>query len=485
MRIPRIKLFTSLFALLTLSALSAPAVMPNIFATQPAGNVQASTLDTNFTFLENQGVQGLATTGSSNTYVLTPPDAWLTSYSQYVGRALTVVPNFGNTGAATFNVSGLGAASIYKNVNGTQTALSSGDIVSGTPAILVCDGTGFLLANPTFTSSSLPVGGYLNKFRNAQMAVWQHGTSGTFTAGSPSYGPDGWIGVATTQNESWSQGTTYTLFNGQVASNYLHIAGVGVGAQDFILKQRIESLDAASLASQQVTAQCTFTNTTGITLAPKITVKHPTIANNYGATVTDVNAVALQSAGGGGNFTVAAYTFAAAANTINGLEVSFDFGAISNTHSIDITGCDIRATPGLPTGINTSPPPVELLTLANEMPRDQRFFWKSFKQGVAPATNVGTGNGELEFAALRAGTNPEWLNTIVYPAVMQCAAPTITIYNPSAANNQIRDVTQTADLTSSSAALTADSNFAITGTGVAGTAVGDLLLANVTSSCEL
>ncbi len=125
------------------------AVLPNIFATQPSGNVAASKLDTNFTFIESQGVQGLTTSGSSNAYVATPADAWVTGYSSYVGRSLTVVPNFTNSSATTINVSGLGAASIYKNVGGVATATVSGDMVSNLPAILICDGTGFLLANPT------------------------------------------------------------------------------------------------------------------------------------------------------------------------------------------------------------------------------------------------------------------------------------------------------------------------------------------------
>lgn len=139
----------SLFLALLLLSSPAYAVMPNIFATQPTGNVAASLLDQNFTFNESQGVQALTTTGSSNSYVATPSDAWATGYSSYTGRALTVIPNFTNTGASTFNVSSLGAASIYKNIAGTPTALASGDMVSGTPAILICDGTNFLLTNPT------------------------------------------------------------------------------------------------------------------------------------------------------------------------------------------------------------------------------------------------------------------------------------------------------------------------------------------------
>lgn len=135
--------------LLLSSCMPAYAVLPTIFATQPSGNVAASLLDQNYTFLESQGVQGLVTTGGSNAYVATPQDAWITGYTSYVGRALTVIPNFTNSASATVNVSGLGAASLYKNANGIATALASGDMVSGVPAILICDGTGFLLANPT------------------------------------------------------------------------------------------------------------------------------------------------------------------------------------------------------------------------------------------------------------------------------------------------------------------------------------------------
>lgn len=130
------------------------AALPNIFATQPTGNVSASLLDTNFTFLEAQGVQALTTTGSSNAYIATPADAWATGYSSYTSRALTIKPNFTNSGAATINVSGLGTVSMYKNVSGVATALIAGDVVSGIPAIIVCDGTNFLLTNPTSTASS-------------------------------------------------------------------------------------------------------------------------------------------------------------------------------------------------------------------------------------------------------------------------------------------------------------------------------------------
>jgi hypothetical protein len=119
--------------------------LPNIFATTPAGNVPASELDTNFTFLEAQGIQSVKTTGSSSAYIATPADAWVTGYSQYAGRALLLIPNFTNVGSCSLNVSGLGPVDIYKKEGITTSELLGGEIVSGIPIMVICDGTNFVL----------------------------------------------------------------------------------------------------------------------------------------------------------------------------------------------------------------------------------------------------------------------------------------------------------------------------------------------------
>lgn len=135
-------------------------VLPTIFATYPAGNVAASLLDANFSFVEVQGVQAILTTGTADTYILTPSDAWLTSYAGYAGRALTVIFNATNTGSSTVNVSGLGAVALGKNIAGAHTVLSAADIVLNVPYIITCDGAKFWLSTPngaTSTSTSSPV----------------------------------------------------------------------------------------------------------------------------------------------------------------------------------------------------------------------------------------------------------------------------------------------------------------------------------------
>lgn len=84
-----------------------------------------------------------STTGSANAYVFTPSPA-IAAYA--AGMTFRLKANFTNSGAATLNVSGLGAVAI-KKLNGA-TALLSGDIASGQEFIVIHDGTNFQLVSP-------------------------------------------------------------------------------------------------------------------------------------------------------------------------------------------------------------------------------------------------------------------------------------------------------------------------------------------------
>lgn len=86
-----------------------------------------------------------ATTGSANAYVLSPVPA-ITSYT--AGQSFKIVPNFANTGAATINISSVGAVALTKN--GT-TALESGDLDTSTIYTITYDGTQFQIENSALT----------------------------------------------------------------------------------------------------------------------------------------------------------------------------------------------------------------------------------------------------------------------------------------------------------------------------------------------
>lgn len=86
----------------------------------------------------------LTSGGSSNAYTLTYSVA---PAAYYTGQTFSFTANFGCTGSATLNVNSLGAKTIKKDVAGTMTALSSGDIASGAKVVVSYDGTDFIWTN--------------------------------------------------------------------------------------------------------------------------------------------------------------------------------------------------------------------------------------------------------------------------------------------------------------------------------------------------
>jgi hypothetical protein len=64
----------------------------------------------------------------------------------------------------------------------------------------------------------------------------------------------------------------------------------------------------------------------------------------------------------------------------------------------------------------------------------QRYYEKSFNYETAPAVNAG-GVGAAGFSQVAAGAAGQWGSSIHFSALKR-ATPTVTIYNPSAADNQ-------------------------------------------------
>lgn len=90
-----------------------------------------------------------ASTGSSNAYVLTPSVA-LPAY--VTGERYSFRSSFANTGAATLNISSLGAKTIKKMGTSGKADLVANDIVSGQPVTVEYDGTDMVLVTPVATT---------------------------------------------------------------------------------------------------------------------------------------------------------------------------------------------------------------------------------------------------------------------------------------------------------------------------------------------
>ncbi len=253
-------------------------------------------------------------------------------------------------------------------------------------------------------------GGFVNKFRNGTMDVWQRGTSGTSTTTA---GPttqtaaDGWYVVPTGANVTWNQvaGREPTVYS-------LKITGAS-SVTDVLVKQRIESSIAAPLAGQIVTVQAQIYNSTGNTVTPTLTVKHAGSADNWSSPVTDVSAVSLQSTPNS-QWTQVAYTFSANAASSNGLEISFDFGNnfSGSGQSIQITELDIRSTPGVATGVNNTPPAPELRPIGSEMPFNLRYLF---------AINEGGNDTQVPVFGSYSGAASAILGQVQFPVPMRAA----------------------------------------------------------------
>lgn len=110
-----------------------------------------------------------------------------------------------------------------------------------------------------------------------------------------------------------------------------------------------------------------------------------------------------------------------------------------------------------------------------ELTACRRYWRKSFNYATAPASNLGLGDVDYyAFPAPVAGANAELSNTYPFDRAMRIG-PTMTLYNPSAANSQIRDSTAAADC-SASTVSSAEGGFRVSCTGNAGTAEGNLLV---------
>jgi Major tropism determinant N-terminal domain len=260
-------------------------------------------------------------------------------------------------------------------------------------------------------------GGFLNKFRNGTMDVWQRGTSGLTATTSGAYTADGWIVLPTGASVTAAQAGGRLLTKAS-----LQVTGAA-SVTDLVVKQRIESLMAAGFCSQTVTVQAQIYNNTGGSITPKLTVNRPSAQDNYASVTADVNAVSLQACAAS-TWTLVSYTFAANATSYNGLEIAFDFGNnfSANTKSVQITECDIRVTNGVPIGLNLNPPAPELRFVSAELSLCQRYFETSY-DGVAPGTVTSTG----EFIYDSVNSAPD---VLIRYLVRKRVAPTVTVYSP-------------------------------------------------------
>jgi hypothetical protein len=129
------------------------------------------------------------------------------------------------------------------------------------------------------------------------------------------------------------------------------------------------------------------------------------------------------------------------------------------------------------------PTPFEFVTDTENYLRCADRFCKSFPLDTTPVVNLNSAERMYRMTAPVAGAVVTRGTQMVFPVRMR-AVPTLTIYNPLAANNQAHDSSGALACTATSA-VTQQQGFLIVTTGNAATAAGNSMVAGWTASAEI
>lgn len=125
---------------------------------------------------------------------------------------------------------------------------------------------------------------------------------------------------------------------------------------------------------------------------------------------------------------------------------------------------------------------LDFVSFGEELSRCQRYYQKSFDYGTAPAQNAGTTGAPM---AQQVGGAASFLAISIFPQQRFRTTPTITTYNPSAANAQIRNMAAGTDCTATTSNVANDRYFIIQGLTAAGSAAVQTNSVHWTADAEL
>lgn len=180
------------------------------------------------------------------------------------------------------------------------------------------------------------------------------------------------------------------------------------------------------------------------------------------------------------------WTLAAGSNfvgTVDAWTAGALYASTNQVNVMDDTANYFRIT-GVKLELGSVDTPIQFVPYEEQLARCQRYYQKSFRPDITPGQNRGLGTGEYRFAGAIAGAGTLQA-TVPLITPMRSYAPTVTLYNPSAANAEVRNVTDGADASTSSAVVQGDKNFILQATGNAGATAGDIFAVHWAADAEL
>ena len=182
-----------------------------------------------------------------------------------------------------------------------------------------------------------------------------------------------------------------------------------------------------------------------------------------------------------GSFGAFSFSSAALGSTVSQLAVEFSWaptGTAGANDEINIKNIQLEISPKATN--------FEYKSFNEQLIDCQYFYSKSFNYNVTPAQNTGILGSEETWAGTNASTASGVSNLIHFPRTMR-TTPTITLYNPAAANAQARNLIDSggADCSSTTASTGGNRGFYVTYNGSASGIIGNNTAINWTADNEL
>jgi hypothetical protein len=417
----------------------------------------------------------------------------------------TVVLTTGATSGDLVTVESFYVSSVLNAIPNTAGSVSSSNIQTSptitTPTINKINTS---VANTSLGAGNASI--MKNRIINGAMVISQY--NGTSSVTIPSTGSqyvlDRWSAASNNASKYSVQQNAGSVTPPTGFTNYLGVtslAATTIAAGDYyFLVQKIEGYNIADLGWGTANAKTVtlsfqvYSSLTG-TFGGSIQASGSTRTYPFSYTISSANTWTSISVTIAGDTTGTWLT----TNGV-GIQVFFGLGigstysgtagVWSSTNYISVTGAtSVVGTNGatfyltaVQIEVGSSATGFEYVNYQTSLANCQRYYAKTFPQSVAPAQNAGTGGTLVQQDSGNAGFGSQlaWR----FPVTMRATPSTITTYNPSAANANIRNTATNTDSTVVASNVGAsDSGYNIV-SGTAGTA-GQCLAVHITASAEL
>lgn len=421
-----------------------------------------------------QQLWGGTSGGSANAQTVTLPAVPLGGAS---GIQINFKAGFTSTAAATLNVNGTGAVALQMD----GLALSGGEIQAGSTISVIYDGASYQIVSTRSQSAIANASYRKNRLINGGGNVNQRSPAGvSVPIGTSMVAWDRWY-AGNGANQLGSAGTSGDIGD-RLPNALFFIRNAGqTGTTGMFVGQTLDTDMLYPLRGQRVTCSGFVLTTANFSSA------------TVGATLfSGTGAPQKRTAGGGftGSVTVGSQSIAASPSTLLFFTFSGSVPGGCNQMELDISWTPV-GTAGASDGIiwgGWQLEPGNDATQFEQVPFEQEiglcrsYFWKSFTYDTTPAQNAGVA-GALPVSQFTGASNAQASTSYTLPSFMRTNGAA-TIYNPSAANAQIRNISRNTNWTSS-AGSAGDHSINFTGVSAAGSAAGDQSYVHVTIDSEI